>query len=217
MVPPLFGRVDALPRRLGHAGQQGRVIDARRQVEHEAVARGLDLLGRAEGGAGERGVVGGIGVQLGIDGQDGRAAPAQPVGQRGGSGRDGLGRVAGADGAPGRVGHEAGQRPARVGQHERRPVIVEADEARPPALLSPVRGPVRALQEVAAGRVDGQGVPAGGWLGGGIHDAGHVASPSVRWTPATPCERRAMATRTRCAAPTAPWTSGLTTSSQAPT
>ncbi len=130
------------------------------QRQHEPMARRLDLLGRSEAGAGERAVVAGVGVQLGIDGQDAGTSTAQPVGERSGSRGHGRRWVAGRDRTAWRVGHDARQRPPGMGQDQGGTSIVEAHEGWPPALAAAMLGPGRTLEQVPTGRVDGQGIPA---------------------------------------------------------
>ena len=124
--------------------------------------------------------------------------------------------VAGRDRTAWGVDHDARQRPPGVGQDQGGASIVEAHEGWPPALAPAMLGPGRTLEQVPTGRIDGQGIPAwrcrAQYLGHPAH-----ASPSTRCTPLAPWDLRAMATRNRRAPPTAPWTNGLTTSSQAPT
>ena len=147
--------------RLAQAGEQHLLAGPRRPAHHEPMARRLDLLGRHEAPGGEAGLEGRVGVQL-RDRPPGSSPPPARAQRPRASARA---AAAWAPPSPATGPREAyarkpRQRRTAAGQDERPGPVGEGREAGPPALLDRVRRPHRALQNVAARHVDGQGVPA---------------------------------------------------------
>ena len=77
-----LGRADALARALAEPSVDGGLVVTRLEREDEPVSRGLNLLGFGEPAGGERRLVAGIRIELGIHGEDRsarRLAPSRPT------------------------------------------------------------------------------------------------------------------------------------------
>ena len=133
----------------------------------------LELLDRVESSAEDRLAVGAIGGgDFGIGGDDINAATCQRLAHgdltvgdgsrlRGGATGHGPTRQIGAAAADHRPGPEQGQDPSTVPGHQ---------EVRQPARRPPVLGPRSRLVDVAAGRLDRLGIPAGQFLRASVPD-----------------------------------------------
>ena len=161
----LLGAADPLPGGLRDPLEDGRLVDAGRERQRDAVARGLDLLDGMEAGRLDRGAEGALGVgDLGVRGDHVDPLPRQRVADR--DQARGEGRRIGAHRhrAARHVRAAAADHRPATAQGERSTAIVADEEPWPPSRRPAVFGPRERLVDVAAGRIDRPGVPVGEFL-----------------------------------------------------
>ena len=170
--------------------------------QRDPVARRLDLLDRVEPGGLDRAAEPGLGVgDLGVRGDDVDPVGREVVG-RGPRARAASAVCVGVDRPrPARdVGAAAADERPRPGQREGPPAGVIDEEARPPAGRLAMGRPGPRLVDVAAGRVDGAGVPVLELAGSRVAEVQSAAPYAAALPPvATPPRRRDHWTRTRWA------------------
>src|SRR5579862_2467485 len=181
--PVRLGLPDPLPRLLRDTGERLVFADARPERDRQAMAGWLDLLDLVEPDRLDRRAIAGVGPDLRVRGDDvdpvlrePSSRPVEAPGEHGDRRSGRRDRPAGEARAP-----AADDRPGPQQDEDRRSVVADEEPGRPARPL-PVGRPGTRLQDVTAGRSNGEVVPARNLRGLGLAIGRHAAAGPRRRT-----------------------------------